>query len=98
MKLRWHHEAVVEYAGILAEAERRDPLEYANIQRQVLSTLATVRIFKKSGRFNPSIECYEKYVPHTRVVLIYQVKGDELIIISVFHTSRNPKEKQFGRN
>jgi plasmid stabilization system protein ParE len=98
MYLKWHKKSLEEFDEILSQAKQRDPKESYNIERAVERTLTTILMFPHTGRFVKSVKWYEKYVPHTRIIFIYGIKGDELVIISVFHTSRNPKEKQFGRS
>ena len=97
MKVRWHEEALHEYGQLLVEAGERNALERANIKKRVLETLRNLRDFPSMGRFNTEVECYEKYVPRTRVLLIYQLVEQHIRIIAAFHTSREPEEKPFER-
>lgn len=97
MFVEWHKRALAEIDLILFQAHERNSEEATNIERAVERTLNTVQMFPKTGRFVRVKDWYEKYVPHTRVVLIYKVKDEELVIIGVFHTSRDPNTKPFQR-
>jgi plasmid stabilization system protein ParE len=97
MNIRWHTEALSEYEEILNQAANRDPLEETNIKKRVIETLRNIRAFPGIGFFNQDVACFEKYVPRTRILLIYQVAQDNIQIIAVFHTSRDPETKPFAR-
>ena len=97
MLLRFHRLAIGELDEILTHAKTRNPQEARNIERAVERTLNTVLAFPQSGTFMQGRGWYEKYVPRTRIKLIYRFTNDELLIGAVFHTSRDPEEKPFDR-
>ncbi len=98
MFVLWHKRALAELGEILFQAHERNSGEANNIESAVEHTLNTIQMFPKTGRFVQAKGWYEKYVPRTRVILIYKVKDKELVIIAVFHTSRNPKTKPLKRS
>jgi plasmid stabilization system protein ParE len=97
MKIRWHEEALAGYEAILAQAGERNPLEHSNFKERVRETLRTFRDFPRMGLFNSEVGCYEKFVPRTRVLLIYHIAEQQLRIVAAFHTSRDPQSKPFER-
>ena len=97
MFVRWHKRALAELGEILFQAHERNSGEATNIESAVERTLNTLQMFPKTGRFVRAKGWYEKYVPRTRVILIYRFTHDEFAITATFHTSRNPKTKQLLR-
>jgi plasmid stabilization system protein ParE len=97
MNVIWHREAVIEYDDILSQTQTRNLQEAKNITAHVEQALTTLQQFPQSGRFLRSRGCYEKYVPHTRIILVYLCKNEDILILSAFHSSRDPKTKAFER-
>lgn len=93
MKIRWTREAQADLINILDHAEARNVLEAKNIVARVRKTERAIETFPQSASYNLAEDYYERYVPRTRVILIYRLVGEEAIVIAAFHTSRSPERK-----
>lgn len=93
MKIAWTVEAHEELLEILASAEERNMLEASNILDRIARSEQVIVSFPKAALYNAEHDFYEKYVPRTRVILIYRLTGDEIVMISAFHTSRDTGSK-----
>ncbi len=94
MKLFWSAAALSDLENIIAHAEARDPVEAANILARVERTVEHIELFPHSGYHNEEHGTYERYVPRTRVVLVYHLPEDGIEIVAAFHTSREPSTKR----
>ena len=97
MELFWSTAALSDLENIVTHAETRDPAEAANILARVERTLEHIKLFPHSGYYNEELETYERYVPRTRVVLVYHLSDAGIEIIAAFHTSRDPTTKRRSR-
>ena len=91
MKLEWSEAALADFADIL----RHLPPEIAaNTAARVNETEHHILLFPKAAYYDATNDTFERYVPKTRVILIYHIAGDVIEIISTFHTSREPQTKR----
>jgi plasmid stabilization system protein ParE len=97
VRIIWHSLALAEYNAILEQALSRDPKEIGNIQRNVDRVLANLLVFPKTGRLHRNFQCLQKVVPQTSIIFVYLIKDEDIIILSTFHTSRDPHSKPFER-
>lgn len=93
MIVRWLVEAVADLEDILDYAARQNRQLAQNIATRVEHAETTIRTFPKGARYDPELDVFERYVPRTRVILVYRVLPTEVVIVGVFHTSRNPDDK-----
>lgn len=93
MKIRWLKAALADLDHYLEKAAARDRQEAHNISARINRTIAALQVFPKSARYNPDKDYYERYVPHTRAVIVYRLTDSEIIVVAVFHTSRSPDRK-----
>lgn len=93
MRVLWTRDARGDLVNILAHARSRNELEAHNIAMRVQRTEQAIETFPESAPYNQAEDYYERYVPRTRVILIYRLVGDEAIIVAAFHTSRSPDRK-----
>lgn len=84
MFVRWHKRALAELGEILFQAHERNREETTNIDSAVERTLNTLQMFPKTGLLVRTKGWYEKYMPRTRVILIYRFSHDELAILQLF--------------
>jgi len=53
-------------------------------------TLANhVAVFPRTGRYLAERDLWETWIPRTRLVIWYRFSDDELILLSVWHTSQD---------
>ena len=97
MHLRWLTEALEELENILDQAGSRNPLEASNIAHRVERTTQNILTFPKAALYNAAGDYFERYVPKTRIILVYRIKDQEVIVIAAFHTSRDPMTKPTSR-
>ncbi len=90
MRLTWSKAALADLDSIL---EHLPPDVAENTARRVDRAVNTITAFPHAAYHNGKTNTYERYVPRTRVVLIYQIAGDTIELIAVFHTSRDPESK-----
>ena len=90
MRIEWTPEALAELETILNHL----PPEIAtNTAERIVQAEKNTVAFPKSALYHEDLDVYERYIPKTRVILIYHVKDQIIEIISAFHTSRDPAEK-----
>lgn len=93
MRIRWTRDAQADLIDILDHAGARNAREASNIAARIRKTEQAIEIFPQSALYNAAEDYYERYVPRTRVILIYRLAADEAVILAAFHTSRNPRSK-----
>jgi plasmid stabilization system protein ParE len=96
MQIHWRTQATEALEDILIDAGKRDGTEARNIQMRVAKAIASIVVLPLSSKFNHTIRCYEKVVTHTRIIIVYHVVNKGIDIITVFHTSRDPKTKRMS--
>lgn len=90
MRLEWSDAALKDFEDILQNL----PLEVAaNTVARVSETEHHILLFPQAAYYDAATDTFERYVPNTRVILIYNVAGDVIEIIAAFHTSRDPQTK-----
>ena len=93
MHIRWTTAALADIANILEHAHCRNPQEARNLRRRIEQTERNILTFPRAAYFNKTGDYYERYIPRTRVILVYRIISLEVMVIAAFHTSRNPKDK-----
>ncbi len=93
MSINWSEEALADLTNILEHAADRDRLEADNIVRRILAVEENLVLFPHAAHYDEEYDFFERFVPGTRLILIYREVGDDLNIIAVFHTSRDPSDK-----
>lgn len=71
----------------------RESANAALVRDRLIQAAASLAQFPDRGRAWRIAGSRELVVPGLPYVLIYRVKGDEVLIISLFHTSRNWPQK-----
>lgn len=97
MIVRWHREAARELDEILDYIADDDRFAAAAVARRVLMAEDHLREFPEMGRPNADFDTREYIVRRSRIMLIYQVSGDTIWVLSAWHMSRNPTEKPRGK-
>lgn len=93
MNIRWTRAALADLENILTHAAARNTLEADNISRRVMRTEQAIAMFPEATFHNADKNYYERVVPRTRVILIYRIEGEDVIMHAAFHTSQNPTTK-----
>lgn len=94
MHIRWTRAALADLDNILSWAAERNHLEARNISQRVQRSEDVIRTFPKAAFFNQELNVYEKTVPRTRVILVYEITETTIVIRAAFHTSRDQREKR----
>ena len=90
MRLEWGDAALADFADILTHLP---PEVAANTVSRVIETEHHILLFPKAAYYDAATDTFERYVPKTRVILIYHIADDVIEIISAFHTLRDPETK-----
>jgi plasmid stabilization system protein ParE len=93
MNIRWTLDALNDYRSILEQAAERNTLEAANIAWRVERAELNIGTFPKAAFHNKPRDYYERYIPNTRIILIYKIEAPDVIILAAFHTSRSASGK-----
>ncbi len=93
MIIRWTEEAHADLENIINQAFERDPLEASNISKRIEAAEKNILAFPKAAHYDAEHDFYDRYVPRTRVIMVYRVTADAITIYKAFHTSRDPKDK-----
>jgi len=83
-----------------AETQLRHQIDYItsqgapqaarHLQTRVHAFLeGTLAQFPGSGRHLPEFDVFESWIPRTRLVVWYRFTNDELVVLSVWHTSQD---------
>ena len=90
MNVEWSADALADVAGILEHL----PDEIAsNTAEGILQAEANIRVFPLAAHYHVDLDVYERYVPKTRVILVYRITEALIEIVSAFHTSRDDAGK-----
>ncbi len=89
MRIEWTVEAAAELDNMLAFIASHDTTAAALVAERVLKSEATILTFSKAGRYDPETDTYDIYIPKTRIVLTYALRGDVIWIVTAWHTSRD---------
>ena len=49
--------------------------------------------FPRAATFDAETDTFDRFIPKTRIVLTYAIRGDVIWIVTVWHTSRDPEGK-----
>lgn len=93
MSIAWTVEAAAELDDILAYIASESPQAASLVAGRVLHTEKVIEQFPKAGRYDAETDSFDRFIPRTRIVLTYAIRGDTIWIITVWHTSRDPGAK-----
>jgi plasmid stabilization system protein ParE len=93
MCINWLLSALTDIETILNDSAARDTLEARNVAARVAVTEQNILAFPKAAYYNAEYDYYERYVPRTRVILVYRLTAKQIIIVAAFHTSQSPHKK-----
>lgn len=93
LRLQWSYDASTDLQDYLDYISERNTRAAARLAERVLAVEEVIRAWPQSASFDPDTGVYERWVPGSRLKLIYVVEGDMVEIIAAFHTSRDPDMK-----
>jgi len=93
MRIGWTPDALAELDHVLAYIAAESPGIAAVVAERDLSAEETIRLFPRAGRFDAETDTYDRYMPKTRIIVTYAIRGEVIWIVSVWHTSRDPDTK-----
>ena len=88
MQVRWLRQALKALDEEASYIALEDPGIARVVVERVLSAAATLAAQPSIGRPGRVPGTREWIVPHTRLILPYRVRGSDVEILTVFHTSR----------
>lgn len=93
MIVQWTDDALADLENILNHAYERSPDEAANIATRIDAMQKRMTLFPRAAFYDEKLNTFERYVPKTRVILVYRLSADAITIIAAFHTRRNAEGK-----
>jgi plasmid stabilization system protein ParE len=93
MKISWTVEASAELDHMLAYIAARDAGATRLIAERVFRIEKRIAKFPKAARYDVETDTYDLFVPKTRIILTYAVRGDIIWMVTAWHTSRDPETK-----
>jgi len=97
MKVNWTVEASAELDHMLAFIAAQDTSAARLIAERVFKVERRIINFPKAGRYNIETDTYDLFVPKTRIILTYALRGEIIWVITAWHTSRDPATKPARR-
>ena len=83
-------EALADLNDVLDHTKQDSPQPAVAIAARVETTVGYTVLFPFAARYQSDHDVYDRFVPKTRLVMIYRVSDDAITVIGVLHTSRCP--------
>lgn len=96
MTVRWRQEAAADLDDILAYIAERNPAAAARVADRIAHSIGSITEYPRAGRRDEDTGCHEWPVPGLPLLIVYQLAGQTIDIVAVFHTSRDPSTKRRG--
>ena len=96
MIVRWTAAATADLRNTLDYLRAIDPAMASYLAERVEEVNRNIAALPRAARYDAETGTYERYVPKTRIILVYLVhdEADEAEVIAAFHTSRDPAQKR----
>jgi len=91
----WDNEAVKSLKEIISFIKKDSPQSAKKVKKEILALAKTLIKFPEKYSkelYYISNDGSIRYVPIYSYKIIYQITSTEIIILDIFHTSRNPEE------
>lgn len=89
----WTEEAATELSSMLDFLAERNPALAKTAVARVVQTVRTIDMFPEAAAYDAETRTYDRYVPKTRIVLTYAIRDADIVIVTAWHTSRDPDAK-----
>ena len=93
MKLRFTARAHRDLVSITSHIEERNPSAATRVVREIDRTLGMISAMPRIGRRSARPGTREFPVRRLPYLVVYRVAGDTVEILTIFHTSRDPRTK-----
>ena len=93
MRVEWTVEASAEFNHMLAYIAAQDASAAGLVAERVLKAEESILAFPKAGRYDSDTDTYDRYIPRTRIILTYVIRGDVIWVVTAWHTSRDSVTK-----
>ena len=93
MKRRLTSRAYRDIENILTYIQERNPRAAETIVERIENTLDLICEMPLIGRPSGRPGAREHPVRHTPLLVVYQLTGDTIEVLTIFHTSRDPRDK-----
>jgi plasmid stabilization system protein ParE len=93
--LQWKEQAKVSLKNIYYFIKKDSPQSAKKVKKEILALAKTLIKFPEKYSkelYYVSNDGSIRYVPIYSYKIIYQITSTEIIILDIFHTSRNPEE------
>jgi plasmid stabilization system protein ParE len=87
-RVLWHAEARADITSIFDHFRAKDARVASLLVERVESAVGALAK-RDTGRPGRMANLREKSVPRTRYIIAYRVRGDDLIVLRVIHSSQN---------
>ncbi len=94
MRIEWTAQAAAELDHILTYIAEQDFTAAALVAGRVLKAEQSITDFPRAGRYDVETNTFDRYIPRTRIILTYTLRDDAAWIVSVWHTSRDPRARR----
>lgn len=91
MKLQWSDDARADLLDAYAYVAMDSPSAAEHVQARLIQAAERVALFPSSGRIGRSPGTRETPVPGTSHVLIYAILAETVVIVRIWHMSREPR-------
>lgn len=93
MTIKWSATASAELENIITYLHDYAPEVAQGFIDRLLVFEQNLAVFPRAGLYDKETDTYDRFLPRTRIVITYQVSPDQIEIIYVWHTSRDPHIK-----
>jgi len=76
MRIEWTAQAAAELDHMLAHIAAEDVAAAGLVAERVLKAEETIIRFPKAGRYDAETDTFDRYIPRTRIVLTYAIRGE----------------------
>ncbi len=93
MQIEWSEEAIADLTALLEYLDEQDPRISQTIIKRIRAAEKVITTLPKSSRHNEKSDTYDRPVPKTRLLLTYRIEEERIVIVQLWHTSRDPDDQ-----
>lgn len=93
MKISFTPEAQSDFDDIFSYIFKKNPTAVYNVRERILEAIMGLPEYPYIGRKGRAEGTREMVVPNTPYVIPYEILDDKLVILAIFHSSRDWPEK-----
>lgn len=93
MTIKWSVAASAELENIITYLHDYAPEVAQGFIDRLLVFEKNLAVFPRAGLYDQETDTYDRFLTRTRIVITYRVSPDQIEIIYVWHTSKDPQAK-----